>query len=734
MLTIRLLGEVAVLRDGEPLVLPASKKTRALLAYLVATGRPQRRERLCTLLWEVPDDPRGALRWSLSKLRAVVDEPGGAMRILADREIVAFAAEGVECDLYALRDLTTGRPPALDAAPADRLRAFADSINGTFLEGLDLPAQSDFQAWCIAEREDARRHHAAVLDALFARLSPSAPEAAVPYARQLVGLDAFNEPARVALLELLVRAGRREEAEQHREAGIRLLREAGMSVSRLAGAARDLRADAGQGGAVAPEAGPSPSLASPDPSGATLESIASGAAMSATGNRTAKRIVIVDDEAELGSIVAEYLARYGFAVRKATSGGELDALLVTEPADLLILDVNMPDEDGFSIARRLRARDSTPILFLTAASDVVDRVVGLELGAEDYVTKPFDLRELRARIRIVLRRNETLPQEMNPTLRNATGVSPHTRSEVQAPQKAKSERDETTAGPNETESDPRQEIRFCLSKDNVRIAYATSGEGPPLLKPANWLTHLEHDWNSPVWRHWMRDLSRERRLVRYDERGNGLSDWQVEELSFDACKRDLEAVVEAAGLQRFPMLGVSQGCASAVAYAVEHPGRATRLILYGGYARGWAMRGNPTEIAMRSALNTLMRHGWGADNPAFRQSFTSLFVPDATPEQARWFNELQRVTASPENAVRLNEMFSSIQIEALLPQVRVPTLVLHCTGDSVVPFEEGRQLAMAIPGARFVPLEGRNHILLEDEPAWGRFLSEIRSFLAEGGL
>jgi pimeloyl-ACP methyl ester carboxylesterase len=245
------------------------------------------------------------------------------------------------------------------------------------------------------------------------------------------------------------------------------------------------------------------------------------------------------------------------------------------------------------------------------------------------------------------------------------------------------------------------------------------------------MTHLEHDWRSPVWRHWMRELSRGRRLVRYDERGNGLSDWQAEDLSFEACKRDLEAVVEAEGLRRFPMLGISQGCAFAVAYAVEHPERVTRLVLYGGYARGWAMRGDSGQAATRAALGTLMRHGWGADNPAFRQMFTSLFVPDGTPEQARWFNELQRATASPENAVRLHEVFGQVQVEALLPRVRVPTLVLHCVGDSVVPFEEGRRLATAIPGARFVPLEGRNHILLEGEPAWARFTDEVHRFLAD---
>jgi len=281
---------------------------------------------------------------------------------------------------------------------------------------------------------------------------------------------------------------------------------------------------------------------------------------------------------------------------------------------------------------------------------------------------------------------------------------------------------------------PHQNIRFCVAQDGVRIAYAAVGQGPPLLKLANWMTHLEHDWESPVWRHWIRALSSDRRLIRYDERGNGLSDWDAADLSFEACLRDLDAVVEASGLERFPMLGISQGCAFAVAYAARHPERVSRLVLYGGYVRGWAMRGSPEEIARRQGLGALIRHGWGEDNPAFRQAFTTLFVPDATPEQMRWFNDLQRAAASPENAFRLHEVFGRLDVRSLLPQVRVPTLVLHGRHDGVVPFAEGRILATGIPDARFVPLESRNHILLEGEPAWERFLAETRAFLDAYGL
>ncbi|MCW8085028.1 alpha/beta fold hydrolase [Sabulicella glaciei] len=721
MLTIRLLGEVSVIRGGEALALPPSKKTRALLAYLVATGRPQSRERLCRLLWEVPDDPRGALRWSLSKLRAVVDDPGDGARILADRDTVRFVPNGVACDLHALRAAAVARP--IEALPVEHLRAVAEAVNGDFLEGLDLPTQPEFQAWCVAEREEARRHHAAVLGALVARLAPDAPEEALVHSRRLVALDAFDEQERAGLVELLARTGRREEAEQHVEAGLSALREAGLPAAELSRVGRQLRAaraNRGSGGAGG-EVGELEAVVRP----ALAVTAGSDAAMAG------RRIVVVDDELELGRIVAEYLERHGFSVRTAASGAALDAVLASGSADLVVLDVNLPGEDGFAIARRLRARGGPPMLFLSAAAEVVDRVVGLELGAEDYLTKPFDLRELRARIQAALRRTEVVSTGSDrtvPGLSDGVSVGGDARPSVAASE-ARGFRLAKNGGTGGPRTKQGQEVRFCRSADGVQIAYATSGAGPPLLKPANWMTHLEHDWESPVWRHWLRELSRNHRLIRYDERCNGLSDWHAEDLSFDACERDLEAVIEAANLQRFPMLGISQGCAFAVAYAVQHPERVSRLVLYGGYARGWAKRGDAAQADTRAAFGTLMQHGWGVDNPASRQLFTSLFVPDGTSEQAQWFNELQRVSASPENAFRLHEVFGQVQIEALLPRVRVPTLVLHCVGDSVVPFEEGRRLARGIPGARFVQLEGRNHILLEEEPAWERFLAEVRPFL-----
>jgi pimeloyl-ACP methyl ester carboxylesterase/tRNA A-37 threonylcarbamoyl transferase component Bud32 len=287
-----------------------------------------------------------------------------------------------------------------------------------------------------------------------------------------------------------------------------------------------------------------------------------------------------------------------------------------------------------------------------------------------------------------------------------------------------------------TSSNPygfQQEIRFCTTPDGVRIAYATLGTGPPLVKAANWLSHLEFDRESPVWRHWLRELSRDHKLVRYDERGCGLSDRDVE-FAFEAWVDDLEAVVDALGLDRFPLLGISQGGAVAIDYAVRHPERVSHLILYGAYAAGWKHRSDPGEEEERRALMTLMRQGWGRDNPAYRHLFTNLFLPEGTPEQAEWFNELQRISTSPDNAVRFQETFGDIDVRHLLAQVSVPTLVLHARNEARVPFEAGRVLASGIPDSRFVALDSKNHLILEPEPAWTQFVTEVRSFLGlQGG-
>jgi pimeloyl-ACP methyl ester carboxylesterase/DNA-binding SARP family transcriptional activator len=538
-ITIRLLGRLEVARDGDIIDLPQSKKTRALLAYLVASGRTHRRDRLCSMFWNVPDDPRGALRWSLSKLRNLVRD--GVPLLIADRDTAAFNPAGAEVDLLALRRLV-GAGTGVENAETDALQQAAALFRGQFLEGLQLPDCADFQSWCIAERESLKALQARILTALIGRLAEDC-ETAIPLARELLQLDALAEPSWTLLIRLLIDAQRFGEADEQFKTAVQ-----------------------------------------------TLSQI----------------------------------------------GGASDALL--------------------RLGQDVRTMRSTPAA-----------------GREDK------------------------------------------------------------AGPSRSEPPQitAQKVRFCEAEDGVRIAYAAIGDGPPLVKPANWMTHLEYDWESPVWRHWTRELARDHRLIRYDERGNGLSDWNVGELGLDTFVRDLEAVVEAAGLERFPMLGISQGCAVAIAYAVKHPERVSRLVLFGGYARGWALRGSPEEVARRQALGELMKQGWGQDNPAFRQVFTTLFVPEGTPTQMQWFNDLQRMTTSPANAARLNAAFGQLDVRPLLQQVRAPTLVLHCRDDAVVPFAEGRAMANSIPGARFVAIESRNHIILEQETGWQRFLQEMRTFLAE---
>ena len=286
------------------------------------------------------------------------------------------------------------------------------------------------------------------------------------------------------------------------------------------------------------------------------------------------------------------------------------------------------------------------------------------------------------------------------------------------------------AAPSVAATEPNQRIRFCRAHDGVRIAYAKSGAGPPLVKTANWLTQLEYDWNSPVWRHWLRELGRDHTYIRYDERGCGLSDHDVAEVTFDAWVRDLEAVVDAEGLDRFPLLGISQGCAVAIEYAVRHPQRVSKLVLYGGYVVGRDYRNiTPSQQVEGAVLRDMIRVGWGRDNPAFRQVWGTLFVPEGTPEQRQWFDDLTR-TLPMENALRIISLTHSIDVREQAAAVNLPALVLHARGDASVPFECGRQMAALIPGARLVSLDGRNHVLLEHEPAWARFVEEVRAFLA----
>ena len=274
----------------------------------------------------------------------------------------------------------------------------------------------------------------------------------------------------------------------------------------------------------------------------------------------------------------------------------------------------------------------------------------------------------------------------------------------------------------------KQEIKYCRTSDGVRLAYGIVGSGPPMVKAASFMNHLEYDWEVPLLRHVVHGLARDNTYIRYDARGCGMSDWDVDELSLDAWVRDLETVVDAAGIDRFPLLGISQGCAISIAYAVRHPERVSHLILYGGFALG-AKKRSPEGLELTNAMATLMRIGWGADNPAFRQMFTAQFMPGAPQEQADFFNELQRRTTSPECAARYLHAVGDFDVTGLLGQVTTPTLVMHVRNDARVPFEAGRQMAAGIPGARFIPLQGQNHLFFEHEPASERFFEEIRLFL-----
>jgi pimeloyl-ACP methyl ester carboxylesterase/DNA-binding SARP family transcriptional activator len=505
-LEIRVLGNFTVAREGRAVPLPPSRKTRALLAYLAVVRRPQNRDHLCEMFWDIPDDPRGSLRWSLSKLRQIVNSEGH-QPLRADRNFLELRiGEEIDVDWHNLKPLWSAD---LGAVALDDIERWARQLDGGFLDDLSLPRCPIFEAWRTALASEFDVLRCRVLRAAVDRLRED-PARALPFASALRAIN--------------------------------------------------------------------------------------------------------------------------------------------------------PDDDA--LGREL---------------------VALAEAARGQVLQP--------------------------------GASP-------APAREFSEQE--TAG---RAAIPVQEIRFATTDDDVRIAYAVTGEGYPIVKAAHWMSHLHYDLESPVWRHWVEGLSRYNRLIRYDERGNGLSDWTVDDLSAEAMLADLEAIVAASGLDRFALLGISQGCAISVMYAIRHPERVSHLVLYGGYVRGWRARGDPAEIARRSAMGTLIRRGWGQDNPAFRQMFASLFLPGATQEHMNWFNELQRKSVSPENAARLHSAFGNMDVTGLLEQVSTPTLVLHARHDAVAPFEQGREFASGIPKARFVPLESSNHILLESEPAFSRFLSEVHRFL-----
>lgn len=541
MLQVSVLGNLAVMRDGAGMQLPPSRKTRALLAYLAVTARPHSRDRLSAMLWPVPDDPRGALRSSLTRLRPLVDEPA-CRRIIADRENVEFAFDGVTIDILSLRNLARN---GTDAMSTDVLREVTQALEVDFLKGLDLPDCHEFQSWCTGEREETRRLRVRLLIALVARLEDQ-PDEALRHARTLSLLEPANESIQAALIRLLRATGRWREA-----------------------------------------------------------------------------------------------------------------------------------EDQFQSAQR-RLEE-----FNVVHTGALRRAVQLPLQA---------VPPTRAEGRI-----ERMPHAERLCAKSAS-----------------------------------HDVQFCRTSDGVRIAYACVGVGPPVVWAAHWMSHLAFSWESPIWRHWTEEFAKDHAFVHYDERGNGLSDWNSPTFSVDAFVRDLEAVVDALGFDQFTLIGSSKGGSTAIAYAALHPERVTRLVLYGTYAQGSRVRGERAGIETNEAMIALIQQGWAQDNPAFRQLLTSLLLPDATVEEMGWFNDLQRLSASAANASRLLRSLGDVNVVDYLPDITAPTLVLHCRDDSAVPFEQGRMIASRIPHARFVSLESRNHVLLPCDPAWPVFVSEVRKFLCEG--
>lgn len=527
MLRIQTFGPLRVFLDRTELPLPASRKTRALLGYLALSDAPQRRERLCELFWEIPDDPRGALRWSLSKLRPTVNA-GSKTRLLSDRERIQLDAGAVAIDFHAVRRCANG-----DEAEVSELERAWEATNGLLMEDCELPGQPGFSAWLEQQRNEVMR--------------------------------------------LRVRMARR------------------LSVY----------------------------------PGLTPEE----------AERWAERWLL---DAPFDPLAAQYAVS-----SRRRMGREREALARAEELEQAFLEAGLDPPDW--------------------GADPIQPVVA-----------------------------PTIPD--------------------QAP---------------DTTDLPRQSIRFVQAADKTSLAWASVGSAshPPLVKAANWLSHLELDWEAPIWSPLFRELARTFHFIRYDERGCGLSDWDVPEISFETFVTDLELVTDAAGLDRFPLLGISQGAAVSIEYAVRHPDRVSHLILFGAYPAGWRHIATPEEAREREAVMVLTETGWGRTNPSYRHLFSQTFMPDATLEELAWFDEFQRNTTSAQNAVRFLNAFADIDVRDRLKDIRCPTLVIHCRNDLRVPMASGRALAAEIPNAEFVGLDSNNHLLLGREPASADFIEAVRRFL-----
>ena len=527
-LSIKLLGALSVSAGGATVPLPTSRKTRALLGYLILSGALQRRDQLCEMFWEVPDDPRGALRWSLSKLRRVINFDG-TQRIESARERLAILLDDVEVDLHGIKacaekDCT---PEALSAA----WQASAE----TLLEDCELVHLPSYSAWLQRERKNV-----ANMRASFAKrmtfCDALAPEDAVLWADRWLGDRPFDAEAARAVVTCLRRVGRIEDASQ--------------------------------------------------------------------------RAAELDD-----------------AFRKA-------GLMVPS------FDPGAPGE-------------------------------GL------------------------------LPQ--------TTHDAPDTQAQA-----------------------PRQTVRFSRTPDDVILAWGSIGadDAPPLVKAAHWPTHLELDGEAPMWSPIHRELAAGYRLIRYDERGCGMSDRDVAQISFGGFVTDLETVVDSAGLDRFPLLGIGHGAAVSIEYAARHPDRVSHLILFGGYPAGWRHVATPAEVREREAMMVLIECGWERATALSRSLFSATYMPDATQDELAWFDEFVRRTASPRSAVHLLRAVSEMDVRHRLAELRMPTLVIHSRDDQHVPLSTGREMASAISDAQFITLRSKNHLLLGREPAAMEFIAAVRRFLA----
>ncbi len=272
-------------------------------------------------------------------------------------------------------------------------------------------------------------------------------------------------------------------------------------------------------------------------------------------------------------------------------------------------------------------------------------------------------------------------------------------------------------------------VKYCRSKDGTSIAHTVSGEGYPMLISGSWMTHLEQDWQNPAYGDYIRHLSDKFTVIRYDQRGNGLSQWADVDISFERMVDDMEVVIDAYDFNKVAILGLSQGASVSLAYALRHPERISHLVLSGGYSRGRKHRGNEAEIEESEALVNLIRNSWGNENPAIRQILTTMFMPDATKAEMQWFNEFQKLCGPAENIAQFRALFDDIDVSNLLTEISLPTLVLHSDRDAVAPLSEGKILASQIPDASFVQLDSPNHLLFSSEPDFERMIASIDSFV-----